>query len=183
MRRLVVLVALVGSACAAEDPRILSVTLPGDTRDRVGPYAVEAVIRGVADGDDVEVRWTSDPTDPDLRFVPVPARRVSPSDLFVGEIPGQPPSTRVYFVVDVLRDGAVVAQAPPADDDATYSFLVLQTDAPCRADTDCLPATEICADGACLPYSGQCVDTATGAKACPDGYVCDVATNLCAIAP
>src|SRR3990170_3652679 len=113
MRRLAVLVALVGSACAAEDPRILSVTLPGDTRDRVGPYAVEAVIRGVADGDDVEVRWTSDPTDPDLRFVPVPARRVSPSDLFVGEIPGQPPSTPPSSSCRRMRPAAPTPTACP----------------------------------------------------------------------
>jgi hypothetical protein len=102
------------AACASEKPRILSVTIPGDTRDTLGPYVVQVVVRGLASGDLVQVRYS---IDNGLHFYKSEAQRVSGrSDLYDGAIPGQPQGTTVEYYVAVERGGKVVAFDPMAGD-------------------------------------------------------------------
>jgi hypothetical protein len=171
VRRLAVLAVL--SACEAPPPAILSTTVPGDTRDAVGPYPVQVVVRDVVSDDRVEVRFSVD----GVAFVGLEAAgRHGRGDLRFAEIPGQPRGTRVYLLSTILRDGEVKVSDPPDDAGYYYSFAIAPLDA-CRADSDCAPS-EICGgdpEGRCVPFAGTCV-----AGACPDGYLCD-ADDLCVI--
>jgi hypothetical protein len=171
VRRLAAVLLL--CACEAPPPAILSTTVPGDTRDVVGPYPVQVVVRDVSGDDSVEVRFSVD----SATFVGLPtAERDGRDELRFAEIPGQPRGTRVYLFSTILRDGEVKVSDPAEDAGYYYSFTIAPLDA-CRADTDCAPG-EICGgdpEGRCVAFAGTCV-----AGACPDGYLCD-ADDLCVI--
>lgn len=180
------LACLAAAACDGETPRILSVTILGDTRDTAGPYAVQAVIRGVEGDGTVRVVYSANGG---TTLVPLEAEtHGGRDDLFTAGIPGQPAGTMILYYVAVERGGRPVASHPPATGDAGadyyLSFRVLPPSGSCRADSDCLLGLEICADGTCRAFEGVCVET-DGGYACPDGYVCDAAREpkVCVIAP
>lgn len=181
MRPLVAAVGLLAVACSAESPRILSTTLPHDTRDTAGPYVVEVVARGLVGEDRLEVRWSA--TGAPGSFAAVLA---SPSsardDLLSASLPGQPAGSRLWYYAAVVREGEVVASDPPGSlaEAAAYSFAVRLPAGSCEVDTDCL-AGEICAIDACRPYSGPCVGTDAGLS-CPGGTMCDPETLACVLA-
>ena len=131
MGRLAVVLVLVGAAgCASDMPSFVSVLLPGDTFDTVGPYRVEAEVlapNGVLrvtlrlfPGDDPEVYS-------DLPFTAIEEDKTGGE--FYVELPGRPVGTvfRFYLqVVDGKRGGggkiAVFPSGAP-DDLATFSVL------------------------------------------------------------
>ncbi len=165
-------VVLVASACAPESPRILGVSLPGDTRDPFGPYIISTAIRGVTRADRVEAQWARDGATV-LRTVEG-ARASDDGELFLIGLPGQRAGSTVQFLVAVIRDGKVIAQDPPGGDagpERLYSFRVLAREGACRADSDCTPGAEICADGACREFTGLCDGPG---DTCPDGTACAV---------
>jgi hypothetical protein len=158
------------AACDAPDPAILSTTVPGDTRDVVGPYTVQVVVRDVTGDDRVEIGFSVD----GVAFASVATReRDGRSDVRWGELPGQPRGTRLYLYSAVLRDGVEATRDPAPEAGYYYSFAVAALDT-CRVDTDC-GAGEICGGDRCVPFAGTCV-----AGACPDGYVCQ--DDACVIA-
>lgn len=173
--------ALALAACTAEKPRILSVTIHGDTRDTVGPYAVQTVVAGVTGDDRVNVVYGVRAEGP---FIPLRAATLGErDDLFRAAIPGQRAGTTVLYHVSVLRDGEIdpVAEDRPAEG-AYWSFRVLDPTGACQVDTDCLVGEEICAGDVCRAFEGPCVEHPSGPQ-CPDGYRCDEARELCVIAP
>src|SRR5687768_776974 len=95
--RAALLVLTAAGACAPEAPRVLSVTALEDTRDTTGPYVVQGVVRGLVDGDTVEVHYAA--TDPP-RFAALPVRRLG-GGIVQGDIPGQPRGTTVRYYLAV----------------------------------------------------------------------------------
>jgi hypothetical protein len=185
--RIVALLLLL-SACAREEPTILSVTFPTDTRSTQGPYAIHVIARGVTGDDEIVARYSTLGT---LKsFLPAKAKhRADDADLYVAGIPGQPAGSTVYFYVALLRDGDVLAtdpaNAPVTTTEGTevYSFGVLTPSGACTVDSQCVAGQEICAAGMCRVSKGTCVPTSEGLD-CPDGYVCDPTRvpEICVIA-
>lgn len=182
------LFALLVCACALEQPTILSVNGPSDTRNTQGPYAIHVVARAVSGDDDIVVRYST--LGIPSSFLPVKATlRADDAELYVGGIPGQPAGSSVHFYVAVLRDGDLLSTFPvnaPVTTSANsmdLSFRVLPPSGPCLADSDCIFGQELCADAMCRAFQGKCVPS-SGGLACPDGYVCDATRvpEICVIA-
>lgn len=171
--------ALALAGCDVAPARVLSVTLPEDTRDQRGPYVVQAVLSGPLGDDHALLCWSVD-GGATVRTTPMSAR-AGRADLVAAGIPGQSAGTTVGYVVLVHTDG----QCPPLDaGDTLASFRVLPAATGCRADSDCLGGREICQAETCRAFTGTCVATGADAGlACPGGTVCDHerAPPLCVI--
>ncbi|RMH40863.1 MAG: hypothetical protein D6689_12440 [Deltaproteobacteria bacterium] len=166
---------LAAAACAA-DPVVIAVTPLGATHDTAGPYGVDAVVVGAA-GARVDLRWGTGDGDPaGMARAPMQARG---DDLWFGAIPGQPAGTAVFYAVEVVRDGDVVARAPDDGLARAFGFRVLRPDGACDVDSECALGAEVCAGGRCTPLPGVCAADAD----CPGGYACDAATGTCALPP
>jgi hypothetical protein len=178
--RLLAVIAL-GAACDAPTPRILSTTVPGDTRDVLGPYVVQLAVRDVTGDDRVEVRYGIDAT----TFLAVEAEaREGRGDLYAAGIPGQPRGTQITLFTTILRDGLEVVRDPPLASGTYYAFTILALER-CRVDSDCAPG-QICVEtatgdaAACVAYEGACVGET---RACPDGSVCEGEICVIAVVP
>jgi hypothetical protein len=163
------------AACSGEPPRVVSLSLPADTTDTVGPYVVEGELRGDLEDTDLVVCWSVD----GAHFLPaVAAPRAGRDDVRAAFLPGQPAGTTVSYLVALVDAGA---GCPAFDASATLrSFRVSAADGPCVFDSDCSAADgAFCAHGACHAYDGRCVD-----GACPGGLACDDsgATPTCFVA-
>lgn len=176
------------SACAREEPTLLSVSVPGDTRSTQGPYAIHVVARAVSGDDDIVVRYST--LGIPSSFLPAKATlRADDAELYVAGIPGQPAGSSVHFYVAALRDGDLLSTIPAnapvsvSENSLDYSFRVLPPSGACLADSDCIFGQEICADATCRVFQGKCVPS-SGGLACPDGYVCDASRvpEICVIA-
>jgi hypothetical protein len=164
------------AACSAEAPRVVSLSLPADTTDTVGPYVVEGELRGDADDTDLVVCWSVD----GAHFLPAVAEpRAGRADRRAAFLPGQPAGTTVSYLVALVDTGA---GCPAFDASATLrSFHIEASDSgACVFDSDC-SATDsgFCAHGTCHAYDGACVD-----GACPGGLTCDDsgAAPVCVVA-
>lgn len=177
MRRRLLALALV-AACDAPPARVVSINVPGDTRDTSGPYVVQAGLSGRLAGDHAVLCWNVDGGE--LRAEDMETRDGRDDLVFAG-IPGQPAGSVVGYAVVVA--GRVECPAPEAIE-ALYSFRVLPASLACVVDSQCAAGTEICVDGTCRVFGGTCVPTASG-LACPGGQACDQTHEppLCVIPP
>jgi hypothetical protein len=170
-----VLVAVVLTACDGATI-IHNVTRLGDTRDHVGPYSVLAE---VSDPDGVEfVSLFYQPGLAGTVRVEMAERR---EGIFEGDIPGQPPGTRVrYFVVADDGDDRVTAPADAlAPTRGRYAFAVLT--ATCTTSLDCDPGETCDASGSCVQTGGTCKKDSDCGKGfrCGAGGSCVLATRPC----
>jgi hypothetical protein len=111
------LAALALAGCDLAPPVIESTTRLADGADPLGPYVVQSIVREVADGDHVELRYAAG-TGP---FIP--RAMTGEGDRFTAAIPGQSPGTEVRYLVAVTRRGDELAR-DPADPTATYRFAI-----------------------------------------------------------
>ena len=163
------------AACSGEPPRVVSLSLPADTTDTVGPYVVQGELRGDLDDTDLVVCWSVD----GAHFLPAVATpRAGRDDLRAAALPGQPAGTTVSYLVALVDAGE---GCPAVGDSATLrAFRVEASDGACVFDSDCSALDgDFCAHGTCQAYDGTCVD-----GACPGGLTCDdgATTPTCIVA-
>jgi hypothetical protein len=127
VRRTAAAVLLALSACQLADPHIVATTHLADTPDPDGPYQVHTAITGLQTGDQVEVFYSIDTSDPQ-RFIPRPMLAVdrdgTSPELHVATIPGQPPGSVIRYYVAVSRDDERVAADPTGGDLRPFSFQI-----------------------------------------------------------
>jgi len=130
MRWLLLIGALGVAACGSDKPAFISVLLPGDTYDTVGPYRIEAEVLAPNGVDRLLLRLLSGSGDSaysDLPFSAIDAERTG--GRFYVELPGRPAGTLFEFyllLVDGQRTGGSKIVKYPADaPDTVASFSVL----------------------------------------------------------
>jgi hypothetical protein len=123
-------IVLSASACAVDDPYFVSVLLPGDTFDTVGPYRVEAEVLAPNGVHRIIMRLSAGEDSTaysDLMLAAVDETETGGS--YYIELPGRPPGTvfRYYLqVVDGKRSGGGRLAVFPAEaPDTLASFAVL----------------------------------------------------------
>jgi hypothetical protein len=129
-RRVVLLTLLFAGACAVDDPYFVSVLLPGDTFDSVGPYRVEAEVLAPNGVHRIIMRLSAREDSAvfsDLRLAAVDA--TATGGTYALELPGRPAGTvfRYYLqVVDGKRSGGGrIAVYPPDAPSSLAHFAVL----------------------------------------------------------
>jgi hypothetical protein len=105
---------------------------------------------------------------------------------------------------DVAADASSVFAEAAVGDDGGDGGRGAEGGAPaCNADTDCVPSSERCVDGRCVPPTSLCSDgtqciasgdrcvdgvcelpcSGSSPEGCPVGYACDTALGACALNP
>jgi hypothetical protein len=142
-------------------PLVRGTTIIGDTADRVGPYPVLTEVDDADGGDKVT-----------LHVLPGSAGEAALTmeelrrGVFRGLIPGQPPSTRVCYFVQVEDGDVLVLDPPDAREGGALCFNVLASS--CLQDLDCGPGEQCDASHVCRQQLGACTIDAD----CGKGFRC-----------
>lgn len=114
----------VAAACGSTRPMVDVVPL-GDTTDTAGPYEITAV---VTESDRVAAAWIVWFTGNAAAPQPVPLVRQKTSDIWRGELPGQPEGSTIRWRVEVETDEGELLRAPTGKNDdsfTTWTFRVI----------------------------------------------------------
>lgn len=122
--RALLLFFLVGAGCSA-DPVFVSVLVPSDTLDTVGPYRFEALVDAPRKTWSVELRWIRDDDLEDFAefsFVQEDAEE----DRWVLELDGQPPGSTIRFYLVAFDRALAEVRYPALEKQDTLEFSILE---------------------------------------------------------
>jgi hypothetical protein len=118
---------LIFAACISnEAPRILDTSVLSDTYDTNGPYRISTVVLDDRKVKEVLLYYR---TYGQLEYIVAPMKEVN-SNLFIGEIPGQPGGTTVTYFIGAKDSKNKESFDPIYAPIDTYGFTVLQSEKP-----------------------------------------------------
>ncbi len=127
MRRVALILFLVGAAgCGRQEPYFISVILPKDTTDTVGPYRVEAYVGAPNGVGRFLLRLANGPESEIFTEMQFTAVLDDESAVWFVELPGRPVGTEFrYYLLLTDAQGALIRQ-PEKAPMALHLFRILQ---------------------------------------------------------
>ena len=116
-------VMVAGVATDAEGPKFISTTVPTSTWDNVGPYVIKTQVADALSGVASTTLYYS--TDNGMSWSSAAMAPTGVPNEYSGNIPGQPPRTRIKVYVSATDNAANTTTDPATAPAATYQMTVM----------------------------------------------------------